>query len=111
MQLRSKYSSQFGAADVIVREDWQSDISPEVIRISNMRDYFGDVIGGLGAGELDWHTDQSYVVAPATGSILYMVEMPSPAPQTYWAKPNTGLTHLLCLSPIQKSWHMTQSPK
>lgn len=50
-----------------------------------MKNYHGQSIGGLGAGELDWHTDQSYMIAPATGSILYMVEMPPQAPQTYWA--------------------------
>lgn len=80
-----QFSAAFGKADVIVREDWQSESQPEVIRISNMKDYFGNSIGGLGAGELDWHTDQSYMVDPATGSVLYMVEMPTPAPATYWA--------------------------
>ncbi|MEM7405243.1 MAG: TauD/TfdA family dioxygenase [Pseudomonadota bacterium] len=85
------FSAAFGKADIIVREDWQSESRPEVIRISNMKDYFGNSIGGLGAGELDWHTDQSYMVDPATGSVLYMVEMPSPAPATYWA--NMRLAH------------------
>ena len=80
-----KFSSKFGNAEVIVREDWASQSTPHVIQISNMKDYYGNAIGGLGAGELGWHTDQSYVVAPATGSILYMVEMPSPAPATHWA--------------------------
>ena len=79
------FSNRFGQTEIIVREDWQSENRPEVIHISNMKDYFGNSIGGLGAGELDWHTDQSYVVAPATGSILYMVEMPREAPVTYWA--------------------------
>ena len=80
-----RFSRAFGDADVIVREDWQSQNQPEVIHISNMKNFFGDSIGGLGAGELDWHTDQSYVVEPATGSILYMVEMPACAPYTQWA--------------------------
>jgi len=79
------FSNQFGQAEVIVREDWQSRNRPEVIHISNMKDYFGNSIGGLGAGELDWHTDQSYVISPATGSILYMIEMPKEAPVTFWA--------------------------
>ena len=79
------FSRCFGEADVIVRAEWQSESHPEVIQISNMKDYFGNSIGGLGAGELDWHTDQSYVVKPATGSILYMVEMPNNAPCTQWA--------------------------
>ncbi|NKC10965.1 MAG: hypothetical protein GKR94_01790 [Gammaproteobacteria bacterium] len=79
------FSRCFGDPDVIVREDWQSANCPEVVHITNMKDYFGNSIGGLGAGELDWHTDQSYMAAPATGSILYMVEMPNDAPRTYWA--------------------------
>ncbi|MBT6274604.1 MAG: hypothetical protein HOI95_10780, partial [Chromatiales bacterium] len=79
------FSSQFGEAAIIVREDWQSQNRPEVTHISNMKNYHGRSIGGLGVGELDWHTDQSYMVQPATGSILYMVEMPKEAPTTYWA--------------------------
>jgi len=79
------FSCSFGDPDVIVREDWSSSHTPEVIQISNMKNYHGQSIGGLGAGELDWHTDQSYMIAPATGSILYMVEMPPEPPLTYWA--------------------------
>ncbi len=33
-------------------------------------------IGGLGAGELDWHFDQSHGANPAAGAALYMVELP-----------------------------------
>ncbi len=79
------FSERFGDPNIIVREDWKSENRSEVIQITNMRDYHGNSIGGLGAGELDWHTDQSYVKEPATGSILYMVEMPKDPPVTYWA--------------------------
>ncbi|MDB3952286.1 TauD/TfdA family dioxygenase [Alphaproteobacteria bacterium] len=79
------FSERFGDPNVIVREDWKSENRPEVIQITNMKDYNGNSIGGLGAGELNWHTDQSYVTEPATGSILYMVEMPKDPPVTYWA--------------------------
>ena len=79
------FSNRFGEPDVIVREDWASTATPQVIQISNMKNYHGKSIGGLGVGELDWHTDQSYMIAPATGSVLYMVEMPSVPPVTYWA--------------------------
>jgi len=74
----------FGDPDVIVRTDWQG-ATPEVVQISNMKDSAGRSIGGLGAGELGWHTDQSYVADPATGSVLYMVEMPRDGGRTYWA--------------------------
>lgn len=79
------FSARFGDPDVIVRADWKSDNRAEVIQITNMKDYHGNSVGGLGAGELDWHTDQSYVAEPATGSVLYMVEMPKDPPTTYWA--------------------------
>lgn len=79
------FSAQFGKPEIIVRTDWQSVTQPEVIQISNMRNQDGQSIGGLGAGELDWHSDQSYVVNPATGAALYMVEMPRDGGRTYWA--------------------------
>lgn len=79
------FFSRFGEPEVIVRTDWQSKNRPEAINISNMKDLDGNAIGGLGAGELDWHTDQSYVTDPATGALLYMVEMPRDGGKTYWA--------------------------
>ncbi|MEE8350582.1 MAG: TauD/TfdA family dioxygenase [Rhodospirillales bacterium] len=79
------FFSLFGEPEVIVRTDWQSKNRPEAINISNMKNLDGNAIGGLGAGELDWHTDQSYVTDPATGALLYMVEMPRDGGKTYWA--------------------------
>lgn len=79
------FSARLGKPEVIVRTDWQSQNQPEVIQISNMKNQAGESIGGLGAGELDWHSDQSYVANPATGAVLYMVEMPRDGGKTYWA--------------------------
>lgn len=79
------FSNLFGAAEIIVRADWASANHPEVTRISNMRNADGDPIGGLGSGELEWHTDQSYMASPATGAILYGVEVPLGGPDTMWA--------------------------
>ncbi len=79
------FGRHFGEPEVIVRTDWQSAVRPEVIHISNLRGARGESIGGLGSGELDWHTDQSYVADPATGSMLYMVEQPPAGGRTYWA--------------------------
>ncbi len=53
-------SARFGEVERIVRTDWASATRPEIIQISNMRNDAGERIGGLGSGELDWHTDQSY---------------------------------------------------
>ena len=79
------FSSHFGDPDQIVRDDWRSGNHPAVTQISNMKNAAGRSIGGLGSGELGWHTDQSYVSDPATGSVLYMVEMPRDNANTYWA--------------------------
>ena len=79
------FFSHFGKSEVIVRTDWQSRNRDEVIHISNMKDASGRSIGGLGSGELDWHSDQSYMTHPATGALLYMVEMPNEGGTTYWA--------------------------
>ena len=79
------FGRKFGELDVTVRPDWGSKHRPGVIHISNLRDGNGESIGGLGAGELDWHTDQSYVANPSTGSMLYMVEMPPAGGRTRWA--------------------------
>ena len=79
------FVARFGEPNIDTRTDWQSNDRPEVIHISNMRDFAGESIGGLGAGELGWHTDQSYVADPATGALLYMVEMSREGGRTYWA--------------------------
>jgi len=42
-------------------------------------------IGGLGDGELQWHSDQSYMMTPATGAMLYAVELPPAGGMTFWA--------------------------
>ena len=80
-----RFFSYFGESEIIVRTDWQSRNQDEVIHISNMKDASGRSIGGLGSGELDWHSDQSYMTHPATGALLYMVEMPNEGGATYWA--------------------------
>jgi len=82
------FSERFGEPDRIVRNDWRSGNHPAVTQISNMKNSRGRSIGGLGSGELGWHADQSYVANPATGSVLYMVEMPREAANTYWANLN-----------------------
>lgn len=79
------FGRKFGELDASVRPDWGSKHGSGVIHISNLRDGKGESIGGLGAGELDWHTDQSYVANPSTGSMLYMVEMPPAGGRTWWA--------------------------
>jgi taurine dioxygenase len=59
-------------------------VVPEVGLISNLRDGQARPIGGLGDGELQWHSDQSYMMNPATGAMLYAVELPPDGGTTSW---------------------------
>src|SRR5262249_38214383 len=52
--------------------------------ISNLKDGQARPIGGLGDGELQWHSDQSYMMNPATGAVLYAVELPPNGGTTSW---------------------------
>ena len=80
------FSRCFGTPQIVHRRDWISPEHPEVIFISNLHDKEGNNIGMAGTGDLDWHTDQSYVVNPATGSVLYGVEIPNDGGgSTWWA--------------------------
>lgn len=75
----------FGPLERTVRSDWASTTTPEVAILSNLRDGAGRTIGGLGDGELQWHSDQSYMLNPATGAALYALELPPVGGETSWA--------------------------
>src|SRR5580692_6934389 len=62
----------FGPLERTVRSDWASQSVPEVTVLSNLKDGLGRAIGGLGDGELEWHSDQSYMVEPATGETFWV---------------------------------------
>jgi taurine dioxygenase len=49
-----------------------------------LKDGQAQPIGGLGDGELQWHSDQSYMMNPATGAALYAVELPPEGGTTSW---------------------------
>ena len=78
------FSARFGPLERIVRTDWASPVRPEVGVISNLRDGQGKPIGGLGDGEIQWHSDQSYMLNPATGAMLYALELPPEGGVTSW---------------------------
>jgi taurine dioxygenase len=84
------FSSNFGELERVVRTDWASPVVPEVGVISNLRNSAGQNIGGLGDGELQWHSDQSYLAQPATGCLLYAVEIPPAGGDTLWANLERG---------------------
>src|SRR5216110_905769 len=77
------FCALFGPLERTVRSDWASPSVPEVTVLSNLKDGFGHPIGGLGDGELQWHSDQSYMVQPATGAALYALELPRRAARPF----------------------------
>lgn len=79
------FSALFGPLELTVRRDWASKVRPEVGIISNLKDGAGRPIGGLGEGEVKWHSDQSYMLTPATGAGLYATEIAHEGGSTRWA--------------------------
>ena len=71
------FSALFGPLERVVRTEWASPVVPEIGLISNLKDGQAKPIGGLGDGELQWHSDQSYMMNPATGAVLYAIELPA----------------------------------
>ncbi len=78
------FSALFGPLERVVRTDWASPMVPEVGLISNLKDGQARPIGGLGDGEIQWHSDQSYMLNPATGAMLYALELPPEGGTTSW---------------------------
>ena len=78
------FCALLGPLERTVRSDWASPSVPEVTVLSNLKDGLGRNIGGLGDGELQWHSDQSYMEKPATGAALYALELPPEGGETFW---------------------------
>jgi taurine dioxygenase len=78
------FCALFGPLERTVRTDWASPVVPEIGVISNLKDAQGKPIGGLGDGEIEWHSDQSYMLRPATGAALYALELPPAGGTTSW---------------------------
>ena len=56
---------------------------PELHVVSNVMQN-GKAIGSLGAGELAWHSDMSYLDQPPMASLLYAVELPPRGGSTWF---------------------------
>jgi taurine dioxygenase len=80
------FTNRFGKAFVVHRTEWLSEDHPEIILVSNLKGMDNKHVGMPGTGDVEWHTDQSYVLKPATGAILYGVEIPNDGSgSTWWA--------------------------
>ena len=88
------FCALFGPLERTVRSDWASPSTPEVTVLSNLQDGLGRPIGGLGDGELQWHSDQSYMLNPATGAALYALELPTEGGETFWVDLRAAYTAL-----------------
>ena len=75
----------FGTLEHTVRTDWASRVRPEIGLITNLKGSNGNPLGGLGDGEVEWHSDQTYMANPATGAALHAVELPAEGGRTYWS--------------------------
>jgi taurine dioxygenase len=63
---------------------------PEIAVVSNVEDK-GAPIGGLGAGELAWHSDMTYRADPPVGCALFAKEIPSAGGNTHFLNMNACL--------------------
>lgn len=81
-----RFSAQFGECETGVRKDIQSPYHREIIYFSTLKYHDGRFVGGFAGGDdVDWHSDQTYQVRPATGAILYGTEVPRDGGDIYWA--------------------------
>ncbi len=80
-----RFAGAFGELERTIYTRGVSPYHPEVIYISNLKYPDGSNVGLLGDQEVDWHSDQTYRTRPATGSMLYGLEVTSTSGRTYWA--------------------------
>lgn len=81
-----RFSQFFGRCESANRKDIQSPYFDEIIYFSTLKYHDGRFIGGFAGGEdVDWHSDQTFRERPATGAMLYGVEVPRDGGDIYWA--------------------------
>jgi taurine dioxygenase len=79
-----RFASGFGPLAATANPERAAKSNPAIMLISNIREN-GELIGALPDGEMQFHSDQSYVERPATGSMLYAIEVPSSGGNTLFA--------------------------
>jgi alpha-ketoglutarate-dependent taurine dioxygenase len=81
-----RFSNLFGSCESAARKDIQSPYHGEIIYFSTLRYADGRFVGGFAGGEdVTWHSDQTFRERPATGAMLYGVEVPHDGGDIYWA--------------------------
>jgi taurine dioxygenase len=70
-----EFSRRFGPLDNHIVRKYLLPDYPEILRISNVRDENGELIGLADAG-FTWHTDTSYLQTPSRCSLLHAKEVP-----------------------------------
>ena len=81
-----RFTELFGECQSSGRKDIQSPYHEQIIYFSTLKYFDGRFVGGFAGGEdVDWHSDQTFQVRPATGAILYGTEVPRDGGDIYWA--------------------------
>jgi taurine dioxygenase len=78
-----RFAERFGPLSMIHTKQFMRN-HPAVMLISNIRED-GKQIGALPDGEMQFHSDQCHQERPATGSLLYAIEIPSKGGDTLFA--------------------------
>src|SRR3954469_19983806 len=81
-----RFSERFGKCETSGRKDIQSPYQEQIIYFSTLKYADGRFVGGFAGGDdVDWHSDQTYQVRPATGALLFGTEVPRDGGDIYWA--------------------------
>jgi len=81
------FSRQFGQLDPAPSFDTKQSHAegyPEIAVVSNIKKQDGEPLGGLGDGELGWHSDMTYVSNPPIACLLHARELPESGGDTYF---------------------------
>lgn len=80
------FTRRLGECEIVSRRDIMSPYREEIIYFSTLRYADGKTLGGFAGGEdVAWHSDQTFRPDPATGALLYGLEVPRDGGAIYWA--------------------------
>ncbi|MCZ8310286.1 MAG: TauD/TfdA family dioxygenase [Magnetospirillum sp.] len=79
-----RFAERFGPLAKTANAERAAKSNPAIMLISNIRED-GKLIGSLPDGEMHFHSDQTYIEKPATGTMLYALEIPSKGGNTLFA--------------------------